>query len=189
MPYDKYQRLSYKTFFITLLQNSLLAITVSILWIGLVLIKTSDIESFLSFLNSQEIISATLGILDLAIVIGLFFVIFSWVILILRVLIRHMIFYYMLSDQGISTKQGLIHKEETTTPYRHIENVNISQSLLYQLLGMCKLEIITGGEEDTIHSHTSEIEFPVIEKELAEEIKKEIFSRTNTQVVSDVNKR
>ncbi|MEI7513538.1 MAG: PH domain-containing protein [bacterium] len=180
MKYETYQRLSTKTFFIMLLQNSFAPITISFIWIGLVFVKTIDMENVFTFQNSEQIVLLTTKVLDFALVLGLLIALFAWLIAIIRTLINHMTFYFMLDEQGISIKQGLIHKNETTTPYRHIENVDMDQPLFYRMFGMCRLHIITGGEDDdNNHSHQTEIKFPFVEKTFADDVRKEIFSRTS----------
>lgn len=185
MSYNTYQRLSTKTFFITLLQNSINSITISFVWLGIVFLKTIKMESiFASTNDSGQIIIFITRILDLIIVVGIVVVIISWLIAIIRTLIKHLTFYFMLDEQGISIKQGLLHKNETTTPYRHIENVDIDQPLLYRMWGMCRLHIIIGAEDGgNDHQHISEIEFPFMEKITADNIRTEIFSRTNGALV------
>jgi uncharacterized membrane protein YdbT with pleckstrin-like domain len=177
MKYDTYQRLSWKTFFITLAQNCLTAIAISFIWFLLVIIKTVGLDSILTFQNSSDSILPLTKILDLAVVFGLIIVLFSWLIAIASTLIRHLTFYFMVDEHGITIKEGLIHKTETTTPHRHIENIDINQPLIYRLFGMCQLHILTGEEEgDNSHGHDSEIKFPLIEKIYADEIKGELFT-------------
>ena len=184
MTFNSYQKLSPKTYFITLLQKSSVPIMITVVWVGLVFIKTLDLQSIIDLPNSADLISFITKVLDLGLVLGVVIIIISWLIAIIGTLIRHVTFQFMLDDNGISIKQGLIHKNEATTSYRHIENVDIQQPLLYQLLGMCELHIITGGEEDeNNHGHLTEIEFPIIEKSLADDIRKEIFSRSSVESV------
>jgi putative membrane protein len=183
MTFNSYQKLSLKTYFITLLQKSSVPIMVSVVWVGLVFIKTLNLQSIIDLPNSADLISFITKVLDLGLVLGVVIIIISWLIAIIGTLIRHLTFQFMLDEHGISIKQGLIHKVETMTSYRHIENVDIQQPLLYQLLGMCILHIITGVEEDgNKHGHLSEIEFPVIEKSLADDIKDELFTRLNNVI-------
>lgn len=187
MKYDSYQKLSWKTFFITLLQNSLTAITLSFVWLAIIFLKTLDMKSFLTLPNSEEVIVSTTRILDIIIVLGLAIVLILWVVAIIRTFVKHITFYFMLSSHGISIKTGLIHINETTVPYRHIENVDINQPLIYRLFGMCKLDIVTGGEDDDLkNKHTLDVQFPIIEKTLADDIKKEMFERSNAQVVGSL---
>lgn len=180
MEYNTYQRLSWKTFFIVLAQNSLTAIFLTFAWFILTVVKTVGLESIPIFSNSDDIILLATKILDLLIVFGIFIVILAWIISILGTLLKHFTFHFMLNDHGINIMQGLLHKQETTTPYKHIETIDINQPLIYRLFGMCRLHILT-GEEDTNnpHNHKSEIEFPIIEKSLAEEIKNKMFTHIN----------
>jgi uncharacterized membrane protein YdbT with pleckstrin-like domain len=95
----------------------------------------------------------------------------------------------MLSSDGIIIKQGLLHIKEISIPYRHIEDININQSLLYQVLRVCKLNMLTSGQDqDNNPDHSSEIEFPVMEKTLADDLKKELLTRSNIQITSEVVK-
>jgi membrane protein YdbS with pleckstrin-like domain len=187
MKYETYQRLSWKTFFITLLQNSLTPIMFSFIWIVLVILKTVDIKLLLPLPDSTEIIETFTKLLDFTIVFGLGVILLFWLIVIIRTLINYLTFYFMLGPNSIGIKKGLIHIDENMIPYRHIENIEINQPLIYRIFGMCRLHILTGGEDKDIeHSHTMEINFPILEKIIADDIKTEIFERTHIKVVNSV---
>ncbi len=189
MNFDSYQRLSRKTFFVLLLQNSFAAITVTFVWLAFVFIKTLKISTFSFFSNAQDTVALTSTILDFAIVLGLILVLLSWLIALIDSIIRYFTFYFMLSSDGIIIKQGLLHIKEISIPYRHIEDININQSLLYQVLRVCKLNMLTSGQDqDNNPDHSSEIEFPVMEKTLADDLKKELLTRSNIQITSEVVK-
>jgi len=177
MKHASYKRLSIKTFFILLLHSSLTSITITFIWFALVLLKTTELNLLPAFQNSTETSLFFLKILDLSLVFGIFVVLVAWLISIISTLIRHLTFYFKINELGITIKQGLLHKTETSTPYRHIDSVNVDRPLLYQLLGMSQLHILTGDEDgENRHGHMTEIEFPVIELSLADEIRNEILT-------------
>lgn len=166
-----------------LFQHSFGVITLSFAWFFLVLSKAMGLQSIISPASSDELTTLISKGLDLIIVFGLFIVLVSWVILIISGLIKHLTFYYMIDAHGISIKKGLIYKTEKTTPLRHIENIDILQPLLYQILGVAKMHIMTGEEDGGNNSNNlTEIKFPIIEKSLADDLKKEIFSRISIQL-------
>lgn len=187
MKYDSYQRLSWKTFFIMLLKHSFGVITFSFIWIFLVFLKAIDIQSFLSLTGSDEFKTLLTKALDIVIVFGFFAVLVCWIFVIVTGLIKHLTFYFMLDEHGISIKKGLLHKTEKTTPLRHIENIDIIQPLLYQILSVAKMHIMTGEEDGGNSGNLSEIKFPIIEKSLADDLKKEIFSRISVQMAGPRN--
>lgn len=113
MTFNSYQKLSTKTYFITLLQKSSIPIMVTIVWIALVFIKTLDLQSIIDLPNSADLILFTTRILDLGLVLGVAIIVVSWLMVIVGTLIRHLTFKFKLDEHGISVKQGLIHKIET----------------------------------------------------------------------------
>ena len=186
MKYESYQKLSIKTFFVTFLKNSFGAITITFVWVLLVYIKTLDTRSLFSFLNSEESIVLMTKIFDLAIVLGVLMIFLAWIISFLSTLIGYLTFQFMLDNHGLNIRQGLLYRKETSLPYRHIENINIDQSLLYQLLRVCNFNVLASSHDpDGNPDHLSEIEFPIIDKMLAEDIKKELLIRSNIQLVSN----
>ena len=96
---------------------------------------------------------------------------------------------YMLDDDSLKIKRGILNKEEIAIPYRQIQDINIERNLTYQMFGMSRLVILTAGHEDEPHPEgEAEGILPAIDKNLAETLQDEILKRTDIQRVTEVGK-
>lgn len=54
-------------------------------------------------------------------------------------------FYFAVEEEGFRIDYGIIHKRHITIPFRQIQNVNITRTLIDRLLSIGKLEIESAG--------------------------------------------
>lgn len=71
------------------------------------------------------------------------------IILLLIALLAWSNFYYCVDDTSFQKQHGIFHKYNVTIPFSQIQNVNISRSIIDQLLGLARIDIETAGDADT----------------------------------------
>ena len=171
-----------KTFYIKLLQNAQVSIfAIFVVFLAIVL-KMIGIENLIPSL----IPPMTLILINLAVnwvVVGgliLFFITLALACLITTV--DYYTFYFMLDENGLRTKQGLLYKQEISVPYRQIQDIDIDQSFIFQLFGVCKLNILTAGQDSSNDNDPTEVNFPVIDKALAYDLRDKLLSHSSIVV-------
>ena len=63
-------------------------------------------------------------------------------------LIAHMAwshYFFSVSETHFEKQHGIIHKKSVTIPFDQIQNVNVSRSLLDQMLGIARIDVQTAG--------------------------------------------
>jgi len=63
-------------------------------------------------------------------------------------------FVFSVEDEGLRIEYGIINKRHVTVPFRQIQNVNITRTLIDRMLGIGKLEIESAGSS---HAEKREI--------------------------------
>lgn len=84
------------------------------------------------------------------------------------------LFRYEIAPDEFKKEYGVISKSYTSIPYQRIQNVDIKRSLLQRILGISTLKIQTAGSE----LRRSEGFVPGIDKQVAEEVREEILSKS-----------
>lgn len=62
----------------------------------------------------------------------------------------HHSFRFSIDETGFKKQYGIIHKQEVSIPYKQIQNVNITRSLLDRFLGLSRVCIETAGGSATV---------------------------------------
>ena len=180
MKYDSYQHVGIKTFFINLVKNGLPAIFISVIWVALLVIKTQGVGNVFS-LNAPDIIQMADFILNWAILGSFVFVTLLSILALLITSIDYFTFYFMIDNSGLCIKQGLVDKQEISIPYRQIQDIDIDRPFIYQMFGVCKLNILTAGQDNDHDNDPTEANFPIIDKDLAYDLRKILLGHSNTQ--------
>ena len=118
----------------------------------------------------------------------------AWLILILVFAITFLATYliydnylFMLDEDALRIRRGIISKEEIAIPYRQIQDVDIEQSIGDRMWGVARLVILTAGREDERNpenGNESEGVFPALARDLAESLQNDLLKRTNVQKVT-----
>ncbi len=90
---------------------------------------------------------------------------------------------FILDEHALEVSRGIFTKENISIPYHHIEDINIDQSVFYQIMGVCRLAILTAGHGE--EADRSEGILPAVDLNMGREIQKVIMSRSNVQEVMD----
>lgn len=59
-------------------------------------------------------------------------------------------FHFAVEAEGLRIEYGIINKRHVTVPFRQIQNVNITRTLLDRILGIGKLEIESAGSSHAV---------------------------------------
>jgi uncharacterized membrane protein YdbT with pleckstrin-like domain len=167
MPVEHYERLGWKTFWVFMMERMNIALIVGV-------------------------IACTFILLNLpltAYAVWIFLIVFTVTVLVAW--IEYANFAFLLADDALKVKRGVIHKEEIAIPYRQIQNVDIERTLLFQIAGTSRLVILTAGHDDTDADKEdgkadSEGIIPVMDKKLAARLQVELLKRANIQKVVQV---
>ena len=129
-----------------------------------------------------QVVRATAGIVPILIFIAVAFALvmaYGW----------YYSFRYKLEDNDLSFEQGLISRQETSIPFRQIQNADIEQSIIYRIFNLADLVILTAGHEDPEHAtkDESEIIMPALNTEEARRLQRYLLDRANVQRVISVN--
>ena len=110
------------------------------------------------------------------------FLTFVWMFIIAT--IRYYSYSYSLDENAFRVTEGILNKSEVSVPFRQIQDINIEQSLLNQIMGVARFEVLTAGREDfDVENKTgqSSVHLPIIKKTQAEDMRVELIRLANIQ--------
>ena len=188
MENQNWERLGRKAYWLFFVESMSAAIIVLVLWIIVSVIMFINPISDLSLSpSSANVINAVLGFLFLGLMALFFLLLLAGV---LYAYIRYISYKFKLDDNSFRIMQGILNKEETSIPYRQIQDVDLERPFLYQIIGVARVAILTSGHNDSNEEGTkgdySEAGIPVITKSRAESIREELLKHANIEKVENV---
>jgi uncharacterized membrane protein YdbT with pleckstrin-like domain len=90
---------------------------------------------------------------------------------------------FRLSDHALEIRRGILTKEETSVPFRQIQDINLERSLLFQMVGLTELKVITAGREEDGDTDDTEEVLPALDKNLASLLRADLLRRANIQEI------
>jgi uncharacterized membrane protein YdbT with pleckstrin-like domain len=178
VPTNTYHVLGPKTLWIMVLERIHAAFLLLVLAIILFAIKGQP------FLNLKPPIGDLQPYANIAawVVLGLFVIVFLLTFFIAWLI--YINYKFMLGDDSLKIKRGILNKEEISMPYRQIQDVDIERDLAFQMMGLSRIVILTAGHEDK-DDKDDETEgiLPAMDKDLAEWIQAQLLQRANVQKV------
>jgi uncharacterized membrane protein YdbT with pleckstrin-like domain len=181
VPAEVYHTLGRKTFWIFVLQR--IQAAAAFLLVTIVLFATKDL---LFWKNLPLGIGDVTRYTNLAawIALGIFAILFLIAIIIAWLIYAN--YKFLLSDDALKIKRGILSKEEVAIPYRQIQNVDVERDLSFQMFGLSRIVILTAGEEEEKSGEDeSEGILPAIDKDLGEWLQAELLKRANVQKVTE----
>lgn len=122
--------------------------------------------------------STSLGFIGLIIFVTVVGVVLSY----LWAKLSYHYYRYELTDLGFKKEHGIIWKKYVTIPYDRIQNVDIYRGIIARLLNLSDLQIQTaGGIVAGSYGAFSEGSLPGLSKEVAEQLRDELISRSRRQ--------
>jgi len=162
---DEEQNLGKKTLWLFALQNLAPAIAIFLLILGSFFAKAWVPSGYGDYFNY-----AILGEL-------FFFVIFFIAGLIIAWLI-YSNYKFALAPEALKVRQGVFSKEETAIPYGRIQSVDLHQTLIERMLGLCRIVILTAAHDLGGEKGEAEVEFPALDIEVGRSIQSELLQRS-----------
>jgi uncharacterized membrane protein YdbT with pleckstrin-like domain len=84
---------------------------------------------------------------------------------------------FILGDLSFVIKRGILSKKIETIPYKQIQDITIEQSFSSRLMGVCKLVILTAGNDNNDKEKESEGVFGVIDINIAKNLQSTILQK------------
>ncbi|HZS42622.1 MAG TPA: PH domain-containing protein [Candidatus Paceibacterota bacterium] len=174
------QKLGRKTFWIFLLGKSIGAIIFFCILIVFLVLASLGPTTFYSGISDQAgqtveafLILGLMGSALLFLVLLIIALVITW--------LEYRNYNFTLGDHALEVHRGILTKETISIPYHHIEDINIEQSIFYQMMGVCRVAILTAGHGDD--EDKSEGILPTIDLKTGQEIQHFVMARSNTQEV------
>ena len=177
VPIEVYQTLGKKTFIALLLRYCHAAMVFFFITIGISILGGTNILGNISGFNINQFV-------NLAAILSLVLFVLTFMLGFFIAYIKYKTYTFCLGENSLKIKRGTFTKEEIAIPYRQIQDVNVKQSLSYQMMGLSRLVILTAGHEDEKDPEgESEGILPAMDKNLAEWLQTELLKRTEVQKV------
>jgi len=125
---------------------------------------------------------------------GFYIVLGAWALFVLAFVITFLVAYltyanylFMLDDNALKIRRGILAKEEVAIPYRQIQDVDIEQSVSDRVWGVARLAILTAGREEAKEGEedTAEGVLPAVDRALAESLQTELLKRADVEKVTE----
>ena len=180
-----YQTFGKKVFWLFFLQSAPLAFIILIISFVLFILSFQPFLITTPFGNIQDhILQASLIIFATSLLLILLSLAYARM--------TYMNYTFLMGDDSLKIKRGILSKTENAIPYRQIQNVDIERDFMFQMLGLSRLIILTAGHEDEStksgSSSTDEAEgvIPAIDEKLASLLQTELLKRADIQKVSEM---
>ncbi|OZI10406.1 hypothetical protein CEW92_16990 [Bacillaceae bacterium SAS-127] len=99
----------------------------------------------------------------------------AWVISVILTLLKYQDFTLEMNDEHIVIQRGLLEKRQITIPFSRIQGITIVENPLRQLAGYCSVQLESAGGAAPAEEGASIILLPMIKKESAIYLLKDIF--------------
>ena len=157
--------------------------------IGLVVLVLSIIISSFKVAMILQLIHISVSLTTSTMIVGYFInglFLISALLIIYGTIISYIKYIgctYNLGENAFSITKGYFNKREVSIPYRQIQNIDIEQSFQFKMMGVCKLVILTAGNDNNNQNGEAEGVFDVIDFKIASNIKESILQKSNIQPV------
>jgi len=121
---------------------------------------------------------------------SIYIVLATWGLFILIFIVTFLVAYltytnylFMLGDDALKIRRGILSKEEVAIPYRQIQDVDLEESISDRMWGVARLAILTAGHEEAKEGEedTAEGILPAVDRTLAESLQTELLKRADVQ--------
>jgi uncharacterized membrane protein YdbT with pleckstrin-like domain len=188
IPLNQEQNLGRKSWQFMLYKKS--SVAIGLVFLAVIIGMSKDIVSSIlaALLKSsmkdavlvEKAISSSVSFLALVIlIIGVIVFVYGYIVCRLH----YKNFTFTLEDYGIKLKKGIFYTKEISIPYRQIQNVDVTKTLVYQFFKLSRLVIITAGHEDEKGGDETDTVFDPIDSDIAEEIREMLQKRIGVQIV------
>jgi uncharacterized membrane protein YdbT with pleckstrin-like domain len=161
-----------------LFQNSIF----SLLLLFVVIVLSTQREQILLWLPLDQMniaVDFASGILNY--IIGGLFLLFAVLIGfgIFMSWIQHISHTFIMDEDAIKVRVGILDKKEVTIPYRQIQTVNTVRPMFYRMMGVSKITIFSAGNDYDDREGEAEGVFDIVDAKVAEYIQSELLKRSS----------
>jgi uncharacterized membrane protein YdbT with pleckstrin-like domain len=97
--------------------------------------------------------------------------------------LQYRFFVFTLEEFGLRLRKGILNVEEITIPYRQMQDVDVTRSIIYRLLGLSRLVVFSAGHEQPGEPEQTDTVFDLIDFEIGEDIRILLGRRIGIQVI------
>ena len=97
--------------------------------------------------------------------------------------LQYYFFTFTLAEFDIRLQKGVLTIEKITIPYRQIQDVDVTRSIMYRIFGVSRLVIMSAGHENPEEKDADRTIFDPIDADMAEEIRLLLERRVGVQVI------
>lgn len=110
------------------------------------LAPTAKVLFFVNYIGITSLLLPlfVIGMYFEPLLVGILFATYFVVIYLIAVLVWNH-FYFAVEEEGFRIDYGIVNKRHVTIPFRQVQNVNITRTLIDRVLGIGKLEIESAG--------------------------------------------
>jgi uncharacterized membrane protein YdbT with pleckstrin-like domain len=164
-PQGEYYTLGRKTFWLFLLQNTFFGFVILLFSLFLFFFRSYTDQGFAMIVTIGSFIAMTIGVLCLAIGFCVAWLVYTH-------------YRYGIHEDALRIRRGVLTKREIAIPYRQIQNVNIEQNLVDQVMGTCRLVILTAAhDEPEEEADDTEGVLPLLDVTAARGLQRELLAR------------
>ena len=94
---------------------------------------------------------------------------------------------FLLDDDALKIRRGILSRTETAIPYRQIQDVDIEQNFSERIWGIARLAILTAGHNESTGGNEDDSEgvLPAIDRTLADALQTELLRRADIEKVEN----
>lgn len=189
IPIGQEQHLSFKAFFLFSIRRMTLGVVFLFLTLFLTLFGNYFGSNINTISNNVEIFKTSninfSSILLITCIVLFFISIFFILIGILIAWLEYRNYSYRFDELNFLIKTGILNKIETLIPYHQVEDVHINRSLLYQILGLSRVDIKISSNEDQASQSVTEVIIDMLDRQIAEEIRGILAKKIGIQIMTD----
>ncbi|WP_203364475.1 PH domain-containing protein [Bacillus sp. REN10] len=99
----------------------------------------------------------------------------AWIISVVLTLLKYHDFTLEMNDEHLVIRRGLLEKRQIMLPFSRIQGMTIVENPLRQIAGYCSVQLESAGGADPSERGASNVMLPMIKKESALTLLKEVF--------------
>jgi len=93
---------------------------------------------------------------------------------------------FVLDEFSLKFRRGIFDQKEVTLPYRQIQDLNLTRTVMHRIFGVSRLLMVTAAHEDAGDQSESDTIFDPIDADLAVEMRHFLEHKIGVQVIERV---
>ncbi len=146
----------------------------------LVVLIVAGLSTFGSLVGSDVQMSSSVMLTIMPVLGGIVLVLlFVLLVFVVFRILEYRYLWYELDPEEFNLYSGILNKKRVHVPYQRIQSVNQHATLLQRIFGVCSVHLDTAGG-----AANKAVVVPYMQKERAEELRRELFARKQHQMSS-----